>query len=158
MLRVILASWLGVAAAQGQPVSESDRFRLFNECRPMTLSVEGLRDAVKEIGLTEERLRLATESRLRAARLYTDSSEAASSANLYVNVNVVSRAYCISLEYGKEVFDPATFHSVPTMTWNSGSTGTYGLDAGFIVQNLSEHLDRFLAAYLRVNEPACGQR
>ena len=34
--------------------------------------------------------------------------------------------------------------------------GTYGDDAGFVVQNLSERIDRFISEYLRVNRVACG--
>ena len=40
-------------------------------------------------------------------------------------------------------------------TWELGSTGTHGKDSGFIIQNISSKVDRFLVEYLRVNETAC---
>lgn len=46
-----------------------ERFELFNACRPMRLVVEGLPDRAAAIGLTEQSLQAAAESRLRGARL-----------------------------------------------------------------------------------------
>ena len=40
-------------------------------------------------------------------------------------------------------------------TWQSSSVGLYSSGADFIVQALSEHMDRFILEYLRVNEDAC---
>ena len=62
---VLLAAavWPGHATAQG-----SDRFKLFNECRPMELVVEDYDDDpdAATIGLTAARIRTLAESRLRA--------------------------------------------------------------------------------------------
>lgn len=152
MSRLVLAA-LCVVPAAGQSL-RLERFRLFNACRPMILVVERLGDDAGKIGLAEENLQVAAESRLRAARLYTEDSERADFAYLYVNINVVGRAYSISVHFNKRVSD--TLGEFGTaITWTSGSTGTSG-NGSFIVSNLSQHLDRFLAAYLRVNEDACG--
>ena len=63
----LAAVWPGHATAQD--ASGFDRFRLFNECRPMRLVVEEYdNDATAAIGLTEARIRTLAESRLRAAR------------------------------------------------------------------------------------------
>ena len=63
----LAAVWPGHATAQD--ASGFDRFRLFNECRPMRLVVEEYdNDAPAAIGLTEARIRTLAESRLRAAR------------------------------------------------------------------------------------------
>ena len=40
------------------------------------------------------------------------------------------------------------------MTWDSGSAGTHGGNAGFVVQDALEHVDRFIVEYPRVNEAA----
>ena len=74
---------------------------------------------------------------------------------LYVNVNVSGPAFSVSVGYHRNVSN-AFGHDGIAMTWNAGSTGTHGRDAGYIVSSLSQHLDSFLAAYLRVNEQACG--
>ena len=47
-------------------------------------------------------------------------------------------------------------HNRKTDKWNTTSYGTHSGNAGFILQSVSEHLDRFVLEYLRVNEAACG--
>ena len=143
------ALWPSLAAGQ-----EVDRFELFADCEPMDLLIENLPEDAAEIGLTEDSIRAAAESRLRSARLYSE----ASSQYLYINVNVVGAAYSARLQYEKFVFDPLSGFSSMATTWNNGSTGTYGRDSGFILSDVSQHLDRFLVEFLRVNEAACGKR
>ena len=149
---------LVMVAATGQDSdSARKRFELFNNCQPMRLVVEDLDDDEAGIGLTEERLVLAVESRLRGARLYTEDS--GRQPLLYLNVNVFSTAFSISLEYRKYVFDSASGEVGAAMTWYVGSTGTHGrTGAEFIVSAVSRHMDRFLTEYLRVNEAACSSR
>ena len=79
---------------RGQPClaagnSSHDCFQLWSACPPLDLIVEGLPEDAEEIGLTRERIQTAAESRLRAARLY----DAEAGHYLYVNVNVVGRAF-----------------------------------------------------------------
>ncbi len=148
VLLVIFVSPAGGAAAQ--EVSAFDRFRLFNECRPMRLIVEGLPAAAAEIDLTEAAIQAAVESRLRSARLY----DADARPYLYVNVNVVGRAFSIGLEYLKFLYDQVTDETNFATTWDSGAAGTSG-SATFILSSLARHMDRFLVEYLRVNESAC---
>ena len=155
LISIALAALLAPTAAGQDSASRQDRFRLFNACRPMELVVEKLSPDADKIALSEESLQAAAESRLRAARLYTEDPEKADFAYLDVYVNVFGPAYTILVEYKKEVAD-AFGQAGKAVTWSTGSTGTHGKDAGFIVSSLSQHLDRFLAAYLRVNEEACG--
>ena len=149
VLLAIVASPVGGAAAQD--VSGVDRFQFFNECRPMNLVVEGLPAAAAEIDLTEAAIQAAVESRLRAARLY----DADAGPILYVNVSVVGRAYSLGLEYLKVLYDPVSDETRPATTWESGSTGTHGGDAAYILSILAGQMDLFLVEYLRVNESAC---
>ena len=142
-------------AAAG-PSPGVERFQLYNACRPMPLAVEGLGDDARKIGLAEEALRAVAESRLRAARLYTEAlSSRADFSTLYVNVNVLGPAFSISVEYHKWVTDEFADGGL-AITWDMDGPGTHGRDAGYIVSLLSRYLDRFLAAYLRVNEGACN--
>lgn len=150
-----LAVLLSPAAPGQDTTDEFTRFQLFNACRPMRLLVEHLPDEGRKIDLTREILQAAAESRLRAARLYTEDADKADFSTLYVNVNVTSFAFDISLEYHKLVTDKFG-RAAPAMTWRTGSTGTHGKDGGFIVSQLSQYLDEYLAAYLRVNEGDCG--
>lgn len=155
---VLVATGMGHAShAVGQ--TERERFELFGECRPIDLVVESLDDDAMDIGLTRERIQTLAESRLRAARLYN----AAALQYLYVRIGVMvsegrrGGAYSIEVEYFKFLDDSVSEGSGFAPTWNSGSFGTHGGDGGFIMQALSEHVDRFLLEYLRVNEAACGQ-
>lgn len=170
-------AWNGIKPSLEQ---SRDRFQLFNACRPMQLQVEGLGDDAAEIGLTGEALQAAAESRLRAARLYLPSPALADfdleidlekwvaeyqkwatenplydAPVLYVNVNVFGPAFSVSVRYLRLVSN-AFGHAGVATTWDAASTGTHGRGAGYIVSALSRHLDSFLAAYLRVNEEACG--
>ncbi len=157
MLWTLLGILLTASTVQAQVVSDWDRFELFNACRPMMLAVEELLPDAQAVGLTEERIQLAAESRLRAARLYTESSEKANSALLYIGIRVVSRAVNITVKYRKWVIDPVSNSNGPAITWETGSTG-HGGNAALHIQSLSSHLDKFLAGYLRVNESACDTR
>ena len=157
MLWPLLGILLTASTVQAQAASDWDRFGLFNACRPMMLVVEELPSDAQAVGLTRERIQLAAESRLRAARLYTESMKA-NSAYLYVNINVVGRAHSMTVEYRKWVTDLVSNSNGAATTWKTGGTGTHGGDAGFIIQALSSYLDEFLAGYLRVNESVCNTR
>ena len=141
MLWTLLGILLTASTVQAQAVSDWDRFELFNACRPMMLEVERLPSDAQAVGLTDERIQLAAESRLRAARLYTESIGKANAASLYINIHVVGRAHRITVKYLKLVTDLATNSDQLATTWGTGSTGTHGEDAGlisnFIIQGLS---------------------
>lgn len=146
----MIAGLLLLAAAQDVPDSLA-RFQLFNLCRPIYLLVEELPPDAAAIRLTEERVSTLAESRLRAARLFAEESL----QYLYVNVNVSGRAFNVAVGFYKRLWDPSSDEFGSTRTWGSGSTGTHGGDGGYIMQTISEHLDRFVLEYLRVNEDAC---
>ena len=158
MLWTLLGILLTASTVHAQAVSDWDRFKLFNACRPMMLVVETPDSAAQAVGLTKERIQLAAESRLRAARLYTESREKANYTFLYINSGARGPAYSISVQYMKWVTDLVNNSNGHATTWETGSGGTHGGDAGFIIQHLSRHLDEFLAGYLRVNESACDRR
>lgn len=129
-----------------------ERFELFADCQPMVLVVERMSPDASEIGLTEESILAAAESRLRAARLY----DAEATHYLYVNVNVAGPAFSLSLEFNKPFYDPLSDTPGLATTWDIGVTGTHGGNAGYILSNVSQHMDRFLVEFLRVNEAECG--
>ena len=134
---------------------DMDRSKLCNVCRPMPILVEGLGRNATDIGLTKDRLRITAESRLRSARLYTDSGEESNGAVLYINVAVLGRAFSVAAQYHKRLLDPVTVGITIAPTWREGSLGTHGGDPGFIIQSVSEKVDKFLVEYLRVNEEHC---
>ena len=91
---------------------------------------------------------------MRAARLY----DATAGTFLHVNVIVAGVGFSLTVTYNKVVYDGVSGETNYAMTWDIASAGTHGGgDASFILQSLSEYLDRFILAYLRVNEDACDQ-
>ena len=135
--------------------SPRERFRLFSDCSPMQLVIDTLDSNEKKIGLTDEAIQAAVESRLRSARLYTSDK---SKPFFYVKVHVIGNAFSIRLFYYKSVYDPLSGNGAYAPTWNSGVTGTHGGDAGYIRSAISELMDQFLVQFLRVNENACEKR
>ena len=127
----------------------------------MQIVIGDLSDDAATIGLTREALQLAAESRLRAGRLYTAKTPNVDNigyyAALYVNVNVVGPAFHITTSYQKGVTD-AFGEGGLTGTWDTATTGLHDKNMSFILSILSRHLDKFIAAYLRVNETACSPR
>ena len=115
-------------------------------------------------------LRAVAESRLRAAHLEPDRGAfreflsrdyvkhpGAGFPGLTVSVAVDGAAFHVSVEFRKNVTD-AFGAASSAATWSRGTTGTHGGEAAAIVRVLGERLDRFVSAYLRVNEVACVGR
>lgn len=152
--------WLAVLMLAASPgiadeheVTDFDRFRLWNDCKPLHLLVESLDENATDIDLTADQIAITVRSRLRAARLYAGTLGA---PYLYVNINVGLRAFSVSVEYKKEVFDLATGLDGIGATWERAGMGTHGGDAAFILSNLAGYTDAFIDEYLRVNEEACA--
>ena len=130
-------------------------FQLFNGCEPVRV-VYDVGDEVEDAGLTAARVRDLVESRLRAARLYRSEG---SGEVLLVQVRVVGRAFSFSLRFMKFVYDVESESVGPATTWSDGRFGTYltgdEADKAFVMQGLSELVDRFILVFLRANEDAC---
>ena len=150
---ILIAATLLLAAAPAlaDNVTELDRFRLWDECRPTQLGVEDLVADEAEIGLTKDAIEVAVRSKLRAARLYAEGGISA----LYVRVAVVGEAYNISIQYWKYVADQATGTIRRATTWETGSTGTHAKNSSFVLSNAAQYTDKFIDEYLRVNADAC---
>ena len=103
--------------------AQFEYFQMYNACRPMQLVVENLSPGAAEIGLTREQLQSTVESRLRAARLYTEDLELSDAAYLYVNVNVFAQAFSISLKYNKRVTD--AFERIGSAVTRATSLGRF---------------------------------
>ncbi len=155
--KTLLALILIAPTALGQDVSLSaderfERFELWDSCRAMNMLVEELSRDSSEIGLTKQDIEIAVRSRLRSARMYSDDSI----SYLYVAVNIVAQAFDISFFYRKVVRDLSSGETLPATTWQIGSTGNHGQSSEYILSAISQHTDRFIDEYLRVNEEACS--
>ena len=154
IIATLLVMFLFVPAFAQEPDYEAylERFGLLNECRPVVLDLILPDDAPRELA---KRTRVATESRLRSARLLSADARSL----LRVHVNVVDRAFSVNISYVKLMRDLETGLVGLAGFWSRGSTGVYGgVDVGFIVSSVAEKVDEFLADYLRINDAACGTR
>lgn len=149
---VLVAVFPGRHVAAQDTLQRLENFELFTNCAQMTLVVENLSDDAADIGLTRERIQTIAESRLRAARLY---DEDVLSPYLHIHVRVLSRSFSIEIAFKKRLFDAESAYCGAATTWNRSGLGTHGGAASYILQHLSELLDRFMLDYLRVNEDAC---
>ncbi len=137
----------------GRSAFTTERFQLFTGCQLVGLNILGLSEDAAEIGLTAERIQTLAESRLRAVRVYdADVIE----HSLLVSVYVVGPAFTLALEFRRWFVNPTIDGFGTVSSWRRIATGMHGGNAGYILQGLSEYLDRFILGYLRVNtEEAC---
>lgn len=149
---LVLAVMACANPTDADEVSGIDRFDLWNECEPLDLVVEQLHEAAGEIGLHVELIETLIRSRLRSARIYDTD---AINGYVYVRASVTRQVFALELELNKYVSDFASGETGYTATWTTGSFGSHGQDADYILQNLSRHTDKFIDEYLRVNAEAC---
>lgn len=153
--------------------SENDCFWFWNGCAPFSHRVHVL-PADNEIRLQRVAVESAIESRLQAAKVYTD---AVAGATLYLYVNLEqyapqlrpspwtrpgddpAQSFEVELHFRKRVSDAygntgfaRTWHSFP---WRRGS---HGGRASEVMEAVRRELDEFMNDYLRVNAPACEAR
>ena len=151
-LFIIALSLISALPATSQTVSDRDKFKLWNGCKPVSLIVEDLSEDAHKIDLKKEDIAVTVRSRLRGARIYTDDGVV---PYLYVVVTVVGKGFSISLELRKFVHDPLSEQSQIASTWLSGGTGTHADGSGYILSAVAGYTDKFIDEYLRVNASAC---
>ena len=128
-------------------------FDLWAGCDPVRSVV---RVDKNEIGLQEDDIENAVESRLRATGVYGPGG----SGQLAVRVQFLddTNTYLISIAFQKgALIDQFGFQGFIS-TWESVVFGVHGRDAGFMMESIRGKLDEFTNHYLRVNEPACSRR
>ena len=131
--------------------AQHERFELFTGCAPLNLIVEPDPDRPDFTAAVTA----AAESRLRAARLFTESPVGTPWLQVHVNrLGTDNRGpFGLDVNLLKMVHDVVADRIHHAQTWHAGAVGTGGDD--YIINTLSQHFDQFLAAYLRVNEDAC---
>ena len=124
----------------------------------MDFVVESLgSEGSERTGLTRKAIENAVEARLRAARLFTPTAEQLNDKEqyLYINVNIIGHAFSVDVRLTRYLNDLGYGFGGFATVWNSGSTGTSN-SGNYILGAVSQHLDRFIASYLRVNEAYCS--
>ncbi len=141
-------------------IGSFDIFQLCTSMERIKLVVEETPSAAIEVGLTKERIENVAESRLRAARIYDPEG----ADFLYIQTNAITPTFvsgqkigdgqtiAISYQLGfnKFILDIDVTEFGFAETWSQGSI--LMADANFTVQAVSEAVDRFINAFLRVNE------
>lgn len=137
----------------------SDRFKLYNSCKPFPSVVVFQVEKGSEINLTEDRLRDVVEIKLRRLGLYSTlvkSLKSDRNAFLSVVVHVNGFAVSIQVDFRKTVYDSVSGIKGHVATWTVDSMGMHGGSSRFIVEGVEGAVDQFLNQYLRTNE--CGGR
>lgn len=137
--------------------------------------VVSLSEDARKIGLRTEYIETTVRSRLRRARIYDGVPRLDEPGwlgwrvrhlrygepYLHVDINVVSLAFDIEVGFRRSVkvqltvpegMDPLVGWAT---TWTTGSTGTHGDNASYILSWVSQYVDKFIDEYLRVNADAC---
>ena len=136
---------------------ELANFMLFTGCdRMRVVTYVQIGDDGEDYGVTEERVGGMAESRLRAARLY--GAPLNSFSALSVTVWFSGRAYFTEVGFVKTLTDPISGREEVITTWTAERLGTHGGDGNYVMQGVSEQVDRFILEFLRENEEACRSR
>ena len=142
----------------------TERFSLYNACKPMQIYVQLQQSDDEKIDLTEAEVRAAAESRLRAAGLYDSDSSSTFGvhvlllASRYANGARAGWSYTQKAYFEKSLWDAVSAEEWLAPTWERSATG-YGppnsSTRSMILDRIRGYMDEFLAEYLRVNEAAC---
>ncbi len=152
LVAIIMALVTTMHAGAAEKISDADRFRLWNDCKPVRMFIQVGVKAGADIELTEDAVALAVRSRLRAARLYRKGTGA---PILAVNVNAALQGFGVPVEFNKIVHDAVSNEDGFGVVWKSGSSGSHAGNGSYIMSKVSEHMDHFIDEYLRVNEVSC---
>ena len=163
LVALAVVAWIqpGLIKAQSNLENRLNRIKLYNHCRPMELLVESPSASATAEGITEELLRWAGESRLRAARLYTDSSTDAGSTILYIRGDLFHQTFGKSIvelwvDYLKVAYDPESGKETARSIWSKKFRRHVEFRFQKTVrEELPKLVDQFLVEYLRVNEKDC---
>ena len=152
ILAFMLAAPAGAQEADSAIVADSyfDRFQLFTGCSPIDLEVTVQISDSDGLALTETNVARTVRSRLRAARIYSDTA----SDYLHVHINVLGRAFSERVSFNRSLWASETGWGVAT-TWQRGSVGSHGNDSRSMLGGIAEYMDEFIDDYLRVNDGAC---
>ena len=147
-----LATFPGTGLGQeADSVRVPTRWQAYTNCAP--LYIRPLLTGEHVQGLSLESITRPTRSRLRSARLYSDTLSVP-----YVLVHVHSWSetlFHVSLGLVKELYDPLA----DDWSWaDSWETSWITYSTAFVVQRLMEMADYFIDEYLRVNAEACRSR
>lgn len=124
-----------------------EQFQLLTNCQPVRASwMPIFGDPVQD-----EAIRALIEKRLRGAGIHDPEARNFLAVTDFSSLGDFLR---FELEYNKFLHDPVSGHTFAAVTWHAGEV-TVRDDFSGMLKKVGELTDRFIAAYLRVNERAC---
>ena len=141
----------------------TELFELWNECFAFNFKVYLQKTKAKKIRLEKGDIETLVHSRLRAARLYDNT---AWQETMDVDVSMLEptkhrpTTFTTTVTFSKYVQDINTGIVAFAPLWQRNYVGVLSSDlsasdADFILAGLSRSIDRFIDAFLKVNEEAC---
>ena len=137
--------------------------RLWNDCRPLDLSVPGLSEHAVAIGLTKEKVANSVRRRLRAFHIEDeDDTSFYIDGYLQVRLAVSGISFAVIVEYMDilhKYLGSNLDEYVPLQgsAYQTVSVGSHFGKAEPIMQRVSKQTDHFIEEYLRVNGKFCGR-
>ena len=128
-------------------------FGLFNERRPMRVSVNFFMDDAVDIGLKDRVVKAMMKSRLRAANLLATPAKGMAPFHLYAAIALEGPSYSIDLKFLKWVTDDFGNRGLAG-TWSICAIGELGRDHKEIMATLEQMVRKFVADFQRVNKKA----
>ncbi len=117
--------------------------------------VENPSPDAEKLGLTRERIEARVNQILRKAGITPAAKEDLEVGDrfLYVNINVGSPSFSVTIQFERRVFYQVGNRSVTKIgtTWHGGSTGTHGGKRDFILDGLAGHIEIFCNEFLKAN-------
>ena len=140
-------------AAAPPPSTNSERFMLWNECRPMKALLT-VRHQTGRTKIVEGRtLWASVRDALRAAGLYSRESWEV----VHTEAIVKESVFTLTVQFRKAVEDHASLETGLSATWSAVVTEEYGGEPDRIVATLALVVDRFLKKYRAANASACSR-
>lgn len=160
----IATALLAAAPLQADTKAEEARMRFayWTGCSPLKLFVSV--PSVEAMGLTEAAVGTAVRSRLRAARIYTDTDNVeipllVTAVGVYPleGQQIAGGAFHVRLSLYKHIYDPLSGLSsyAETSIFPAQRIGIHDGKAAFILSVIARMMDSFIDDYLRINDPAC---
>ena len=173
IILILIPSLFLATSLKTEEVTRLNRFQLWNDCKPVGLfiimsSPQEIDKVLPEPARSNIRLErvevyAAVLSRLQAAGLYSAEPLTSVFSVLIIIVSVIGESFEIETKYKKRLIDPASGESGMVDTWKLLDIPflvprKHGRDSGYILYWISEHTDKFIDEYLRVNADACIHR
>ena len=158
---VVVATLIPVQSSDG--VSDYDRFKLWNKCRPVNVSsnIGWIGETFRTMGLTRERIHITVKKRLSEAGIYGGERHlTASGLDVGVSARIRNPMFQVELTLSLYMVNSLDRKKRPRqsytlVSWKDSIVTEHRGDVEIILRSVAELTDQFINEYLRVNTEAC---